>query len=208
MGPTTLESAPALVLPSLLLAALIGCLCLLCAWGVRHFGRRAGESPRKIKALTWLFTSFGVLGSVATYAVDAGQRRETLFEVVLTNPVGEPGVQAHVLTIDVEDPGVEHVLRVVPKPARFESARGTCRVGARWTAPDGTVHFEGILAAEPEPINRRALRFVWDGVAWRFTPRSEGTHTLLVELDHPSVAELLVRVEDPSKRDGVRAAGY
>ena len=63
------------MLPSLLLAAFVFALALLCAWAVVHFGRKAGQSPGKLRALAIAFVLGGVLFSAFAYWVDTGQRR-------------------------------------------------------------------------------------------------------------------------------------
>lgn len=194
--------------PSHALAGLVLGLCALCAWAVRHFGRRAGEPEGKIRALTWGFAVAGLFGAWFTYEVDARQRRTTLFETVAPVAAGERGVSVHRLTVEVEHPGVEHTLLVAPIPPRSASAEGSRAVGVRWTEPGGAVAVEGVQSATPEARSRRAVRAVWSSVEWRFTPRHGGRHAVEVEVAGAGVERLLVRVEDPLKRDGVRAPGY
>jgi len=194
--------------PSHALAGLVLGLCALCAWAVWHFGRRAGEPEGKVRALTLGFALAGVAGGWFTYHVDSRQRRTTLFEAVAAVAPTESGVSVHHLVVEVEHPGVEHTLLVAPIPGRTTSAEGPRQVGVRWTEPGGAIAVEGVQRALPRARSHRAVRSVWSDVSWRFTPRRAGRHAVLVEVECDRVERLLVRVEDPLKRDGVRAPGY
>lgn len=197
-----------MVTTSALLAAFTVALCLLCAAASRHFGRLHGEPAGKVRALTWGSLLAAPLCGGFVYSVDAGQRRVTLHEVVLESRPEPGALRRHELLIDVEHPGVEHVLRVTPIPARMGSAGGPCAVGVQWTDPAGSALVHAVSEAPTRYSSRHAVRSVWDGVSWRFVPGTGGQHRLVIEIAHPDVAELLVRVEDPRKRDGVRARGY
>jgi hypothetical protein len=198
------------MLPSLLLAAFVFALALLCAWAVVHFGRKAGQSPGKLRALAIAFVLGGVLCSAFAYWVDAGQRRVTLFEALL------PGTEASAVPVtrgasfEVEHAGVEHQLTLLPKPGFGQNAGRPVSATVLLRLDDG----ERLVAERVSFATRREtstgghMRTLWEDRTWRFVPPRAGTATLEVVLETAGVHELFVRVEDPEKHDGERAPGY
>lgn len=195
-------------LRSALLGSGVCAALLLLAACVRHFGRRADEPERKVKALTWGFALAGPLFGWFAYAMDAEQRRVTLYEVELECAPDGNGWVGFQVDVEVLHPGGRHVLMATPRPATFDSADGPCDVAVRWIEPAGTLLLEERESLRAHWSNRRAVRKVWDGASWRFTPRSAGLHRLEVEALHPGVRELFIRVEDPTGPGQPRAEGY
>lgn len=193
---------------SVYLAALAAALCLGIAAAVRHFGRIHGEPERKVRALTWGFVAAAPLAAVSIHGIDSHLRRTTLHEELLDGHVPPGATREHVVLVDVEHPGVEHVLVVAPIPPRIASASAPCAVAVRWTSPLGQVLLDDQRDAPTELANRLGLRSVWSSVSWRFTPGTAGRHVLRVAIAQPGVDRILVRVADPMKQDGERAPGY
>lgn len=201
---------------SILLAAFVAALGIFLAWAVVHFGRKYGEPEKKLRLLAVLFVGGGLLGGVYAFVADWGLRRTTLFErLVEGSEATRAGEDAPVrtMTFDVEHPGVEHTLLVVPRPAFAEHAGGAVDLHVRLVPPEGEALLDVSHTFETRidgagAAGRGAHRRIWDSATWRFTPQVAGMHTLELTLLTVGVHEVHVRVEDPEKTDGVRAPGY
>ena len=198
------------------LAGLILGIAVVCAWAITVFGRKAGESERKLRALRWAFLIGGVAFAAFAYFTDAEQRRTTLFEVVLKGlegavPATESAPPTHELTFVVEHPGVPHELALAPKPGFGKEATTAVSVHVELRGPEQVyVNEAQEFAMIRDPGSGRPARLprkIWDSHSWSFTPDLEGTHTLRIAVRHV-IPELLVRITDPKKTDGKRAPGY
>ena len=198
------------MLKSLLLSGFILALAILCAWAVVRFGRKAGQSPAKLRNLAIGFVAGGIAFAAFAFFTDYGQRQVTLFEALLE---GSKGVEVPVVRsarVVVEHAGVEHILTVMPKPAFAESAGRPVPARVLFRTDDGvtlvseTVTFE----VRTESSKNGPVRTVWDSRTWSFRPARTGPAVLEIALLIPGVHEVFIRIEDPEKRDGERAPGY
>lgn len=196
---------------SLLLAAIVLGIALLSAWAVSHFGRKAGQSEAKQRALVAMFVLGGACLSVFAFLADFELRRTTLFEEILGGSASVYGGAVLERRFQVEHERVPHELMVVPKPAPGEDARAPVVIGIALRDPAGrpvieeTRRFETRSEGTGSSVSRRR---VWEASFWTFSPATTGTWDLRLTLETEGIPAVHVRVEDPEKRDGVRAPGY
>ncbi|MCP5065280.1 MAG: hypothetical protein GY946_01830 [bacterium] len=196
---------------SLLLSATVLGIALFCAWAVNHFGRKAGQSEAKLRALVAMFVLGGASLSVFAFLADFDARRTTLFEELLDGSVGLHGGAILERQFEIEHDSVRHKLMVVPRPAPGEDASGPVMIGIALRDPSGqhvieeTRRFETRTEGTGSFVSQRR---VWNSSSWTFSPEATGIWDLRLSLATEGIATVHVRVEDPEKRDGVRAAGY
>ena len=136
--------------------------------------------------------------------------RTTLYEVVAEGSVGvKVGATAPVrnLHFNVEHPGTEHDLMVSPTSKLFQTPRFSVDVSFSLHGPAG----EALIPKRTERFHVQgngAHKRDWEAKHFDFTPVAAGSHTLQVVPITVGIPGIHIRVEDPLKRDGKRAAGY
>lgn len=191
------------------LASLIFGLALLLAWSVWHFGRKADQSPLKLKALVVLFLVGGAASAWWAFETDAAMRRQTLFEVMADGSSGgQPGTDAPVrdLRFSVEHAGIAHDLLIAPVREGLGSVEGPVEIQVALRGPDGRSLIEETHRFETRSRNRSATE--WDAWYTSFTPAATGEHRLTLTLLHVGIPKVHVHVSDPLKTDGQRIPGY
>jgi hypothetical protein len=163
---------------------------------------------RKTRRTAMLLVLLGVAVGYAVFKFDNRVAVTTLYEVLAEGSEGAtPGAVASVrsLRFDVEHPGVKHELLVEP-----ESERPTSAVDISFS-----LHGPTGEALVPERTQRfevnnytRKTKPHWEGKTIYFTPSAAGPHTIRVIPITIGIPSIHIRVKDPLKRDGKRAAGY
>ena len=196
MHPTSLVYA-------LSMAGLVGAT----AWIIDGAASRSGSWSRpKRLVVRWLMTGLTLATGLWTYFADASLRGTTLFEV--SGPWEKNAGRTWAVVI--EHPGVEHTLMVSPFVRGLASAEGPLTTRTRLVDGDGTALVDRTFVHEVVPKSgRSAGGDTWAAAAFHFTPATTGPHELSVQALEGVLPPLLhLRLSDPEKRDGKRAAGY
>lgn len=185
------------------LAAIVAATGAFIEWGARKHGGWSPVRRRVVRILTivaTLVTAFWV------YFTDAAMRGTTLFEVA--GPWEENGNR--VWAIEVEHPGVEHTLMVSPFTRGIDSAERPLTLQVRFGMVGDPPLLDDTVVHETElKRGKYASTHTWTEVYWNITPLRSGRHELIVTSGDGFVPPLLhLRLSDPEKRDGKRAAGY
>jgi hypothetical protein len=196
MNPTSLTFA-------LFMAALVAATGWFIDWGAGKYG---GWSPRKRLLARVITVIATIVVGIFVYRTDARLRGTTLFEVA--GPWAESG--AHLWTVEVEHPGVEHTLMVYPFTEGFESAARPVTLRTHFAAKGRPpIIDETIVHETTRRSGRNASGYTWGDRTWTFTPETAGPHELVVvPTDGVVPVNLHLRITDPEKRDGKRAPGY
>jgi hypothetical protein len=195
------------------LALLILALALLGAWATTHYGRRAGQPEKKLRALRWGFVLGGLAFAGFAYWADSGLRRTTLYEELIEGTDETTARATRSRRFAIEHANVEHTLLVEPKPDWTEQAAAPVTLGVRLTGPGGVILVDerptfGLRTESGRGSTALARRDVWESRSFRFTPRETGPCELALFVEIAGLHVIHVRVEDPEKTDGVRAPGY
>ena len=192
---------------SAILASIVAAVFWGTGWVACYFGRRHDEPERKLRRVARTFFAIGLTAGAFAFVTDRSLRRVTLFEEVLAS---EPGGSRHSVEFTVEHPDAHHSILLAPKPHSWESASASCEVRIRWIDPQGrTLLADGGTLQRIRPSGRIATgRWIWDHVEWSVVPAATGVHRVEFDVVVPDAADVLLRVEDPLKTDGVRARGY
>jgi hypothetical protein len=172
------------------------------------FGILAWVLGHKRAAL--LLPVLGVVMGYGAFVVDHRVAVVTLYEVMVEGSLGlAPGTPAPVRSFifNVEHPAVEHDLLVAPVSKTFEPPKFSVEVSFSLHGPAG----EPVVAERTERfrvVSRPKSKTDWEGKTFHFTPLAAGLHTLRVMPLTTDIPHIHVRVADPLKRDGKRAAGY
>lgn len=150
----------------------------------------------------------GVTFAVYAFWIDSGQRRTTLYEVVLDGAPADAFTDGEVVRrvlFQVEHPGVEHKLMIGPMhpPPTMKRANFEVRISAT-LAHDPSAP----LISEEMVYKPRVRDTAWLPENFAFTPIAAGLHTLTLRLHTPNTPAVHVRVEDPLNTGGQRAPGY
>jgi hypothetical protein len=196
MNPTSLAFA-------LGMAALVAVTGGFIDWGADKYGGWSARKRRIAHIVTVIAT---VMVGIFVYRTDVQLRGTTLFEVA--GPWAENG--GRVWTVVVEHPGVEHTLMVYPFTRGLDSASRPVTLRTRLSGTDGAVLIDERFVHETtRRSGKNATGNTWVDVTWSFTPVKAGPHELIVEsVDGVVPVNLHLRIADPEKRDGKRAAGY
>jgi hypothetical protein len=117
-------------------------------------------------------------------------------------------------SFEIDHPGFEHTLLVHPKLGFGLEATGPVYLAVKLSSKkevyvDETARFR---PSEPDLLEsldpRGPDRREWEAHQWTFTPQSQDPRTVALSILSADIAKVLVRVEDPEKRDGRRAPGY
>lgn len=185
------------------IAALVAATGWFIDWGG---GKHGGWSMRKRRIARRITLVATLITGIFVYRTDIQMRGTTLFEVA--GPWAENG--GRIWTVDVEHPGVEHTLMIYPFTEGLDSATRPVSLRARLGEGGGP------LLIDQTSVHQTTLRsgrystaYTWVSVNHSFTPARAGTHQLVVEsVDGTVPPNLHLRIVDPEKRDGKRAAGY
>lgn len=165
---------------------------------------------RKTRRAAIIFPLLGVVLGYVAFHMNNRMAVTTLYEVMVEGSVGmTPGAPAPVRShlFNVEHPGVKHELLVAPVSKMFQAPTSGIEVSFSLAGPTG----EALIPERTEAfaVERRSRRKTeWEGKTFDFTPVAAGSHTLEVVPLTIGIPGIHVRVEDPLKRDGQRAAGY
>ena len=195
---------------SLVLSLLVYGLVVLLTVGI-HFGARCSGvwSDRRRRGTCGLLLIGGALFSGFVYATDSQLRATTLHERVFQ----PQGTHTYETAFDVESPGVQHTLLLAPLADAWSPANSPLRVRIELISADGQVLIDEDhtfpLRTEYVRGSRPQRRFeVWDSTSIAFSPPLAEPHRLAITARQDILPELHVRVDDPTKTDGRRAAGY
>lgn len=185
----------------------------IAGWVISNKHPAVTGDPKMVRKVRWqsvILVLLGVVLGYAAFTITHRLARTTLYEVMAEGSIGvELGTSAPVrnLVFNVEHPGVEHVLMLCPKSKLFRSP---------WSAVEVLFSLHG--PAGEALIPKRTERFRvegngphksdWEAKRFDFTPAAAGSHTLQVIPITIGIPGIHIRVEDPLKRDGQRAAGY
>lgn len=166
------------------------------------------RARRTIHLKMWFLVLLGITLAAFAFWSDSGLRRTTLHEVVLDGSPGGLGAEGEIvrqIEFTVEHPGVEHDLMLCPMypGPSLKWSEGDVRIAAT-LSPDG---------GQPLLDDQYTFAPRWRDKNWRaeylhFTPTAAGPHTLTLRLLSPGIPSVHVRIGDPLKTDGQRAAGY
>ncbi len=196
MNPTSLVFA-------LVMAGIVAATAWFIDWGARRHGHWSARKRRLMRRFMFVLT---VATALYAYFTDARLRNQTLFE--FAGPWKEN--EGKTWTFPVEHPGIEHSLMIRPFVQGVESARHPVTLRVRF----GKAGEASLIATDTEhPVvaksGRNAAGRTWREASFRFTPEKAGPHELKVEsAGGPIPPRLHLRVVDPEKRNGRRAAGY
>ncbi len=175
------------------------------AWLVARRTPRWRERRSTYMKGSFLF-SCGLLLAVFAFWSDSDLRGTTLYEVVLD---GSP-TQADAATIQrvdfqIEHPGVEHDLLIGPmyRPLTMQWPDFDVQIGVTLGRTGDPPLIDDTFDFKP-----RYRENQWQPAYLHFTPQTKGRHTLTLTLFTPGIPAVHVRVGDPLKEDGERAAGY
>ncbi len=156
----------------------------------------------------WFLVVCGVVFASYAFWITGRLERTTLHEVVVDGTQGEALAEGGVvrrIEFSIEHPGVEHDLLLGPMYRPPSLAR-----------PDSSVRIEVTVARNGDaPLLDDVYTFKpmahenkWRPAYLSFTPIATGPHSLTLRLLSPGIPAVHVRIADPQKTDGKRAAGY
>lgn len=194
------------IMLGLLIAALLLAFAALVAWGGYQY---IYWERREISIVAALGILLAVPASIGVYHLDTRQRQVTLFE----QEIDAADAVTWRFVFHVESPNIEHKLRLAPKPYFLRDADQPISLAiALRDGPDPPleaimdfplrVHYSG------RDNLSRAKHVRWESAWMGFIPSETGAHELTIELLEGVPEKLLIRIEDPTKKDGKRADTY
>ena len=184
--------------------AMVGVTTAFIWWGANKY---SDWSARKRNLVCGSLFIGGICFAIFAYSTDSRQRAITLFETKFDwKKLPEKSWR-----IEVEHPGITHKIYFTPDLPPLREATGEVTLEVSFGRKEEAPVFDELLVFEREresSSDSRTRRYVWESHFLEFTPDKSGTHVLSVAAPDGYPPLLFIRIEDPLKRDGKRAAGY